>query len=99
MSFVKNSGWRGIGLAIIVAFGFSATSVLSALAYDGGTNARSVLTMRSIFALVILLFILRLKNVVTKLPPARRNGALACGILLAIYSYGCLLYTSPSPRD
>ena len=90
MSFVKNSGWRGIGLAIIVAFGFSATSVLSALAYAGGTNALSVLTMRSIFALVILLFILRLKNVVTKLPPARRNGALACGILLAIYSYGLL---------
>lgn len=90
MRFRLGTGWRGVAFALIVAFSFAATSVLSALAYAGGTNALSVLTVRSIVACAILYIILKVNNVATVLPTGRRNGALACGILLAVYSYGLL---------
>ena len=90
MNIDARVGWRGVALALIVAFSFSATSVLSALAYAGGRNALSVLTVRGIVAFAILYIILRVNNVATALPIGRRNGALGCGILLALYSYGLL---------
>jgi len=90
MDIAKQSDWRGVAMALVVAISFSATSVLAALAYTGGTNALSVLTVRSIVAFIILYLVLRAKKVPITLPPRQRNGALGCGLLMALYSYGLL---------
>ncbi len=82
--------WRGVALTLTVAASFALNSVLSALAYTGGSNAVSVITVRNIVALAILYVVLRMKGVAIALPSRQRNAALACGLLMALYSYGLL---------
>jgi len=82
--------WAGLLLGVAAATSFAANSTLARLAYDAGSNALSVLTVRTGVALLGLLVLLKLARVPFRLPPRRRAAALGLGVLLAVYSYGLL---------
>lgn len=81
---------RGVVTALLVACAFATNSALARMAYEGGSNAVSVLTVRTAIALVALLVLLRVMRLPFTLPLRQRLSALALGVLLAIYSYGLL---------
>ena len=82
--------WSGILLGVAVATSFAANSTLARLAYDAGSNALSVLTVRTGVALLALYLLVSLKRVPIALPRRQRIGALVLGIPLGVYSYGLL---------
>ncbi len=86
----REHNWRGVALTLTVAASFALNSVLSALAYTGGSNAVSVITVRNVVAFAILYTILRTQGVAIALPTRQRTAALASGLLMALYSYGLL---------
>ena len=81
---------HGVVLALFVACGFATNSALARIAYEAGSNALSVLTVRTTVALLVLATLLKLRRVSARLVPVRRLQALALGVLLALYSYGLL---------
>ena len=90
MGKLLSADLRGIALALIVAVSFAANSVFAALAYVGGSNAISILIVRSSTAFVVLYFILNLGSTSRSLPIRQRNVALGLGFVMAISSYGLL---------
>ncbi|MCP5156223.1 MAG: EamA family transporter [Ectothiorhodospiraceae bacterium] len=80
----------GLLLAIAVAVSFATNSALARIAYEAGSNALSVLTVRTSVALVALLVLLTVQRVPYVLPAGRAVKALALGLVLASYSYGLL---------
>jgi drug/metabolite transporter (DMT)-like permease len=84
------AAWRGVVLAAIVAVGFAMNSSLAGVAYAGGSNALSVLLMRSGVACTVLFIVLHLHRVRCALPPRKRYAAMGLGVLLGAYSYGVL---------
>jgi drug/metabolite transporter (DMT)-like permease len=82
--------WHGYVLIFLVATSFAVGSTSAGVAYAGGSDALSVITMRGAIAALVLLVFMRLRGVPIALPPRKRNIALALGILLGLYSYGLL---------
>ena len=82
--------WSGLAFVLLVATSFAIGSTLARLAYEAGSNALSVLTLRTSVASAALYVLLRLRGVGCALPPRRRYASLAAGVLLAAYSYGLL---------
>ncbi len=66
-----------------VATVFSLVSICARLAYDSGSNALTVVAIRTSFVGIALWVYLRARRVSWRLPPVERNRALALGVLLA----------------
>ena len=80
----------GVALAIAAAVSFAANTTLSRIAYDGGSNVMTVLTVRTILAGTVVLALLTLSRGPMKLPPRQRLAAFGIGLILAIYSFGMM---------
>lgn len=70
-----------------VATVFSLVSICARLAYDAGSNALTIVTMRTLFAGVLLVVLLNSRGVAWKLPRRERNWALALGAVLALGTF------------
>ena len=82
--------WRAICLAIAVAIIFAANSAFAAMAYAGGSNALSILSLRSSASFLILYLFLASYRTPRALPGHQRVPALGLGCVMAISSYGLL---------
>lgn len=80
----------GVALAIAAAVSFAANTTLARIAYDGGSNVMTVLTVRTILAGLVVLALLRLSRGPLQLPPRKRLAAYGIGLVLALYSYGMM---------
>ncbi|MBO21908.1 MAG: hypothetical protein CMM26_05985 [Rhodospirillaceae bacterium] len=80
----------GCSLAAAAGVGFAANSTAAKLAYEGGTNPLTFLTLRSTLAAILVLVIILANRRSLHMPLGRRMAALAIGVILAIYSYGTL---------
>lgn len=90
MTNIQQLDWLAISLAVIVAISFAANSTFAALAYAGGSNALSILTVRSSASFVILYLFLSAYRVPRALPRSLRTPALALGCVMVMSSYGLL---------
>lgn len=77
-------------LAGAAGIGFAANSTAAKLAYEGGTNPLTFLTLRSTLAALLVLTIVLLTQRSLYMPFRRRLAALGIGVILAAYSYGVL---------
>jgi drug/metabolite transporter (DMT)-like permease len=73
---------------VLTAFCFGSGAILAKLAYLGGSNALSVMTARTLAALVWLLVLLRLSGTRLTLPAPLRKRALALGCLMCVNTFG-----------
>ncbi len=80
----------GIALAAAAAVSFATNVSIARIAYDGGSNPLSYLTLRSAIALVVVFVLLRATRTPLQLPRRQRLTALALGCLMALYSWGIL---------
>ena len=80
----------GTALTAAASVGFAGNSTAVKLAYDGGTNPLTYLTVRSVVAALLVLAIVMLMRRSVWMPMRRRIAALALGGLAAVYSYGLL---------
>ena len=80
----------GAALAGAAGIGFAANSTAAKIAYGGGTNPLTFLTLRSTVAALLVLAIIIVSRRSLHLPMRRRIAALAIGALLGVYSYGLL---------
>lgn len=80
----------GVVLAITAAVSFAANTTLARIAYDGGSNVMTVLTVRTILAGFVVLALLALSRGPLKLPPRKRLAAFGIGLVLALYSFGMM---------
>ncbi|MEP4379466.1 MAG: DMT family transporter [Alphaproteobacteria bacterium] len=80
----------GAALAGAAGVGFAANSTAAKIAYDGGTNPLTFLSLRSAVAALLVLAIILLSRRSLRLPAGRRLAALGIGAILALYSYGLL---------
>lgn len=80
----------GASLAAAAGIGFAANSTAAKVAYEGGTNPLTFLTLRSTLAAVLVLLIILATGRSLRLPPGRRLAAFGLGALVALYSYGTL---------
>jgi drug/metabolite transporter (DMT)-like permease len=77
-------------LASAAAIGFAFNTTAAKVAYAGGTNPLSYLTLRSAMAALLVLTILLIARRGLRLPLRQRLAAFGIGALLALYSYGVL---------
>ena len=77
-------------LAGAAGIGFAANSTAAKLAYDGGTNPLTFLTLRSALAALLVLTIVLITRRSLRMPFRRRLAACGIGVILATYSYGVL---------
>lgn len=82
----------GAGLVVLSACVFSATTVATVIAYEGGANPTSVIAIRFAGAIVVLFVLLKVTGVNMRLTPRDRNIAFVLGAIQALQSY--CLYTS-----
>ena len=80
----------GAALAGAAGIGFAANSTAAKIAYEGGTNPLTFLTLRSTLAAILVLLIILANRRSLRMPLPRRLAAFALGGILAIYSYGTL---------
>ena len=80
----------GAALAVAAGIGFATNSTAAKVAYEGGTNPLTFLTLRSTLAAILVLIIVLVNRRSLYLPVRRRLAAFAIGGLLAVYSYGTL---------
>lgn len=81
----------GAALAGAAGIGFATNSTAAKVAYEGGTNPLTFLTLRSMLAAILVLIIIMVVNRGSlRMPMRRRLAAFAIGGLLAVYSYGTL---------
>jgi drug/metabolite transporter (DMT)-like permease len=71
-----------------VASTFAAGAVLAKLAYMAGSNALTIVTIRTIAACIWLVIFLKLGRIPLWLPARQRYGAFGLGVLLAIQTFG-----------
>ncbi len=71
-----------------VAFMFGSGALLAKFAYGGGTNALTLMVVRTLAAMTWLILFLRFSGVSLRLPPEQRWRALAMGILLISNTFG-----------
>ncbi len=81
-----------IGTALTCAAGiaFAGNSTAAKLAYDGGTNPLTYLTLRAALAALLVLAIIAITRRSLRMPLRRRLGAFGLGALAALYSFGLL---------
>ncbi len=72
-----------IGVAVV----FSLVSIFARLAFDSGSNALTVVVLRSVFAGAALWVLMIARGIPWRLPPAERNWSLALGALLAFATF------------
>lgn len=72
-----------LGIAVV----FSLVSIFTQLAFDSGSNALTVVTLRSLFAGAALWAFLIARRIPWRLPPAERSRSLALGALLAFSTF------------
>lgn len=80
----------GAALAGAAGIGFAANSTAAKLAYEGGSNPLTYLSLRSALAAALVLTIILVLDRSTKMPWRRRLAAIGLGAILAVYSYGLL---------
>ncbi|MFB0922839.1 MAG: DMT family transporter [Alphaproteobacteria bacterium] len=80
----------GAALAGAAGIGFAANSTAAKLAYEGGSNPLTYLSLRSALAAALVLTIILVLGRSTKMPWRRRLAAIGLGAILAVYSYGLL---------
>ena len=80
----------GVVLAITAAVSFAANTTLARIAYDGGSNVMTYLTVRTILAGFVVLALLMLSRGPLKLPLRQRLAAFAIGFVLALYSFAMM---------
>lgn len=87
------SGRRlGIGLILLAAVAFAATSASAVISYQGAANPIAVITVRFLGGMVLLALLLKLTGAPIVLPPRVRWQALGLGVFLAGQSF--FLYSS-----
>jgi probable blue pigment (indigoidine) exporter len=74
----------------VVAVSFAFNTVFASIAYRDGANAMSVLTYRTLLALIAVFVLLRVWRVPMYLTPRKRLAACGLGLLMATYCYGLL---------
>lgn len=77
-----------IGVSCCFAIG----AILAKLAYNGGANPLTIVTIRTVAAFGWLVLLLSLARVPLRMPPLVRRRALLFGVLLVIQTFG--LYTA-----
>lgn len=77
---------------VFVACAFAIGAVLAKLAYDAGSNAITVVSVRTLAACAWLMIAMTILRVPMSLPPPLRGRALALGVLLAANMMG--MYTA-----
>ncbi len=80
----------GTALTFGAAVAFAGNSTAAKLAYEGGANPLTFLTMRSVLAALLVLAIIILTGRSVYMPMRRRIAALGIGVLATVYSYGLL---------
>ena len=75
------------GFVLVVAAVYSLVSVSARVAYDSGSNALTVVTLRTLFVGAVLWIYLNARGVPWSLPPRDRYRALALGALLGICTF------------
>jgi drug/metabolite transporter (DMT)-like permease len=80
----------GAALAGAAGIGFAANSTAAKLAYEGGSNPLTYLSLRSALAAALVLTIILVLDRSTKMPWRRRLAAIGLGAILTVYSYGLL---------
>jgi len=80
----------GVVLATTAAVSFAANTTLARIAYDGGSNVMTYLTVRTILAGAVVLALLTLSRGPLKLPLRKRLAAFGIGLVLALYSFGMM---------
>ena len=71
-----------------VSMCFASGAVLAKLAYNDGANALTIVTVRTVAALLWLVVLLSLARVPLTLPPRQRLHAFALGALLVVQTFG-----------
>ena len=82
-------GVLGIGLAALSAAAFTATTIATVRAYEGGAEPLAAITIRFAGAVVVLFAMLRLSGASMRLPLSARLSAFGLGGVLAAQSW-CL---------
>lgn len=98
-SALAQAGSTGILLALASAFAFALGPVSAKLAFDGGSNALTIVAIRSAVGAALLLPFVLSANGHLKLRPPAAFWCLACGAFYAVTIYGfiaSLAYTSVS---
>lgn len=85
MSEGRNVGWDLTTLGVACCFGMG--HVCARVAYEHGSNALTVVTLRSIGALLILAVLLRIDRLPMLPPPGQRMRTAALGLLLLVQSF------------
>jgi len=77
-------------LAGSAGIGMAANSTAAKLAYEGGSNPLTYLTLRTALAAILVFTIIVLTRRSLRMPLRRRLAAFGIGAFLALYSYGLL---------
>lgn len=80
----------GSVLAGTAGISMAANSTAAKLAYDGGSNPLTYLTLRTSLAAILVFAIVVLTRRSLRMPLRRRLAAFGMGAILALYSYGLL---------
>ena len=72
----------------LIAISFALNSACGGVAFEGGSNALTVLSARLTFGALMLYCVLRALGVKCRLDAVKRRNALLLGLLLGLYSYG-----------
>jgi drug/metabolite transporter (DMT)-like permease len=92
MTDVSRRHWIGIGLVLLSAVCFSATSASAVISYKAAANPIAVITIRFLGGIILLSLLLKFTGAPLVLPSRDRWLALGLGVLLAGQSF--FLYSS-----
>ena len=92
MTDTARSSWLGIGLVLLSAVSFSATSASAVISYEGGANSIAVITIRFLGGILFLWLLLKFTGAPIVLAKRDRWLALGLGVFLAGQSF--FLYAS-----
>ncbi len=92
MNEASRRHWLGIGLVLLSAVSFSATSASAVISYQGAANPIAVITVRFLGGIVLLALLLKFTGKSMGLPSRHRWMAIGLGVFLAGQSF--FLYSS-----
>lgn len=92
---LKNQLYKGILFTTASAVIFGFTPILARISYDGGANGITMTFLRCLFALPVLLVILKMKGIPLAVEPGSRVPVCLCGIFGA-FATTATLYGSYS---
>ncbi len=79
---------RGVAMAAVAAASLAGITTLARLTYDAGSNPATLVLLRVILGIVLMPLLLRLLRRSMKVPAEARLPLAACGVGLAMISYG-----------